>query len=214
MENFKEYHQQLSSLTRENLENLAYEQALKIQSLEKQIGCYAKKSFIDELTGLRNYRYFATEEFPKLEKHIKSLRHTPNTRHQNDQAIFLGFADIDGLKSINDTMGHSFGNQVIKSVAEALINGVRPEDTVGRYTQGDEFYIIIRLGADIAIEPAELAGALNKRCSQIASEKSGGQANFSMAFVRVGDYRSVECAIDEADALMYDIKNQKKALAS
>jgi diguanylate cyclase (GGDEF)-like protein len=51
-------------------------------------------------------------------------------------------ADIDFFKRYNDTYGHQAGDQVLRSVAEALRGGLRPADCVSRYG-GEEFLVIL-----------------------------------------------------------------------
>ncbi|MGF7149474.1 diguanylate cyclase (GGDEF)-like protein/PAS domain S-box-containing protein [Sphingomonas zeicaulis] len=63
------------------------------------------------------------------------------------QELALLFCDLDGFKPINDTYGHSTGDQVLKEVAARLLRGTRHGDVVARWA-GDEFVIIIRFGAE------------------------------------------------------------------
>jgi diguanylate cyclase (GGDEF)-like protein len=53
--------------------------------------------------------------------------------------------DLDHFKSLNDTLGHDAGDQVLKTVARTLSNAVRMEDTVCRYG-GEEFFILMTAG--------------------------------------------------------------------
>ncbi|WP_250278710.1 EAL domain-containing protein [[Clostridium] colinum] len=83
-------------------------------------------SFHDEATGLNNKN--------------KYLNYIENIKYTNLKFIGVAFIDINGLKIINDTQGHEFGDKAIKEVSEALKRYFRKEDIyrVG----GDEFVII------------------------------------------------------------------------
>jgi diguanylate cyclase (GGDEF)-like protein/PAS domain S-box-containing protein len=84
-------------------------------------------AYHDTLTGLPN-RFMFTE---KLKQFIESHRH-----------IAVLFIDIDQFKKINDTRGHTIGDQLLQQVAQRLINCVRKEDIVARLG-GDEFTVIL-----------------------------------------------------------------------
>ena len=86
------------------------------------------KTFHDELTGIYNRR-FIEEEMQRL-----------NTRRQLPLSIIM--ADVNGLKIINDSMGHAQGDRLLKKTAELLENNIRDEDILARYG-GDEFVILL-----------------------------------------------------------------------
>ncbi|ADI30461.1 bifunctional diguanylate cyclase/phosphodiesterase [Methylotenera versatilis] len=85
----------------------------------------------DALTQLPNRRYFNI----RLEHEVKSAV-------LNGKKFALALLDIDNFKEVNDTLGHSAGDELLKQVAQRLINSVRDIDTVSRLG-GDEFTIII-----------------------------------------------------------------------
>ncbi|TFG59440.1 MAG: GGDEF domain-containing protein [Nitrospirales bacterium] len=85
----------------------------------------------DELTKLYN-RSFLDEYLDKMFK--QSLR--------NGSTFTLGFLDLDHFKQVNDTHGHSVGDQVLKAAADILQAQVRGSDVVGRYG-GEEFLIVL-----------------------------------------------------------------------
>jgi diguanylate cyclase (GGDEF)-like protein/PAS domain S-box-containing protein len=85
-------------------------------------------SFHDKLTGLYN-RAFFEEEMERL-----------NSRRQLPISIIMG--DINGLKLINDTFGHVFGDKLLKTAAKVLKAACRNEDIVARLG-GDEFVILL-----------------------------------------------------------------------
>jgi diguanylate cyclase (GGDEF)-like protein/PAS domain S-box-containing protein len=85
----------------------------------------------DSLTGLPN-RAFLKE---RVEFAIALA-----ARHRTKLAIL--FLDLDGFKRINDSLGHSMGDMLLKSVAGRLVNCVRSTDTVSRQG-GDEFVVLL-----------------------------------------------------------------------
>ena len=85
----------------------------------------------DALTGLANRRPFE----------LALAREVDRVARAGEPALVL-MADIDHFKRINDTHGHPAGDQVLKSVAQTLLDCVRPMDTVARFG-GEEFAIIL-----------------------------------------------------------------------
>jgi len=91
----------------------------------------------DALTGLPN-RILVKERTEQIIANAKST---------GTKAAFL-FIDLDGFKAINDTMGHSVGDEVLKIVASRLMETIRPYDTISRQG-GDEFLLIFSDVTDI-----------------------------------------------------------------
>ncbi len=92
-------------------------------------------SLHDQLTGIYNRAYFETE-----------LNRLDNSR---DYPITIISADLDGLKLINDTMGHDAGDRLLVKCAELLLESLRQSDIVSR-VGGDEFSAILpHTGKDI-----------------------------------------------------------------
>ena len=85
----------------------------------------------DALTGLSNRRQFE----------LAIAREIDRVARAGEPALVL-MADIDHFKRVNDTHGHAAGDEVIRSVAQALADSVRPMDTVSRFG-GEEFAIIL-----------------------------------------------------------------------
>ncbi|MEW5921891.1 MAG: PAS domain S-box protein [Bacillota bacterium] len=85
-------------------------------------------SFHDSLTGLYNRR-FLEEEMQRLD----TARQLP---------ISIIMVDLNGLKLVNDTYGHSVGDELLKTAAEILIKSCRKEDILARWG-GDEFVILL-----------------------------------------------------------------------
>ena len=86
----------------------------------------------DPLTGVYNKRYFLERLSSELAFSLRHLTH-----------LSLLVIDIDHLKSINDTYGHSTGDAVLAQVAELITSGSREEDVFAR-VGGEEFGIVAR----------------------------------------------------------------------
>lgn len=92
---------------------------------EEELRCMG---FRDSLTGLYNRNFFEEEM-----KRFSDGRQSP---------IGIIVCDIDGLKLINDTMGHQFGDEVVIDIANILKNNFRDSDIIARIG-GDEFAILL-----------------------------------------------------------------------
>lgn len=78
--------------------------------------------------------------------------------------VVVVLGDIDRFQIVNDTLGHSAGDQVLVEVAERLRHATRAADTIGRFG-GDEF-VLITEGADPEATPSELSSGLTGRFAQ------------------------------------------------
>ncbi|MEQ8839997.1 MAG: EAL domain-containing protein [Acidimicrobiales bacterium] len=89
-----------------------------------------KQAFHDELTGLPNRALL-----------IDRMTHALAASERSHQPIGVLFIDLDGFKTINDTLGHPVGDTALTKVAERLTAIVRPGDTLARIG-GDEFVML------------------------------------------------------------------------
>jgi diguanylate cyclase (GGDEF)-like protein len=85
---------------------------------------------VDVLTGLFNRRYFEST----FDREIARA-------HRRQTPLALLVIDVDGLKQINDTLGHSAGDNALCAVADALQHSLRAEDLAARWG-GDEFVVL------------------------------------------------------------------------
>jgi diguanylate cyclase (GGDEF)-like protein len=85
----------------------------------------------DPLTGLLLRR--------ELDRRLVAL-HAAAPVSQREAGLLL--IDVDGFKQVNDTLGHEAGDRVLREVANRLVAGIRPADTVARYG-GDEFVVLL-----------------------------------------------------------------------
>lgn len=88
-------------------------------------------AFYDELTGLPNRRL--------LQDRLKLALHASHRHAQHGAILFM---DLDDFKSLNDTLGHSIGDSLLKHIAARLNQSLRRLDTISRLG-GDEFVVII-----------------------------------------------------------------------
>jgi diguanylate cyclase (GGDEF)-like protein/PAS domain S-box-containing protein len=101
----------------------------------------------DPLTGLPNRHAF-------VERIGQALRRT--RRKQNSRKVGVLFMDLDGFKTINDSLGHEAGDRLLVAVAECLRNRLRTEDVLARFG-GDEFAVLLEdtAGTSEAIRVAQ-----------------------------------------------------------
>lgn len=101
----------------------------QVLELRDRVGRLAESASTDELTGLPNRRM--------LERSLGRLTDA-------DAVILL---DLDHFKTINDTLGHAAGDDVLREFGRVLLATVRARDTVGRYG-GEEFLVVLPAHAD------------------------------------------------------------------
>jgi diguanylate cyclase (GGDEF)-like protein len=160
------------------------------------------ESLMDELTKLYNRRGFMA----LAGTHIKSAERTQTS-------FSVVFIDLDGMKHINDTLGHLEGDRALVEAASLLSRSTRQSDILARFG-GDEFVLLITTTEKNA------ADSIRRRLQEQldACNAQPGRRyrlSFSTGVVTAGADRSVtlEELMAEADALMYRQKQQKKGLA-
>jgi diguanylate cyclase (GGDEF)-like protein len=146
----------------------------------------------DPLTGLANRNLFSGQ----LDNVIKV-----DPRHS---AVL--FMDIDDFKSINDTLGHPVGDEVIKIVAARLTSVVRNQDLVARLG-GDEFAIILRNLDQASIDSlvARIFEIFNQR---FAINELSLEIKVSMGVALIGPEQTGALILQRADIAMYLVKGQ------
>ena len=158
-----------------------------------------KLSLMDSLTGLYNRRGF----FAHAEHLMKIAGRTKNR-------LTLVFADVDDLKSINDTWGHGEGDKALVETATFLKTVFRESDIIAR-VGGDEFVVLAleNSGKDAASGLVRLSTNLS-----VYNASRNGVAPLSIS-IGAACYRPDQpCSIDEllaeADILMYKQKGEKR----
>ena len=162
------------------------------------LGELSDLSLVDELTGLYNQRAF----FTLAKEHLKLVSRTK-------RGIWLLFADFNGLKQINDTLGHNEGNQALIDTASVLKKAFRESDVVARIG-GDEF-VVLAIGAHKdSLEV--LTTGLQKN---LEMHNTAENRQYKLSLSVGASYYDPECpcSIDEliarADKSMYQQKRNK-----
>ncbi|WP_236783678.1 EAL domain-containing protein [Azospirillum humicireducens] len=151
----------------------------------------------DALTGLPNRVLL----FDRIAQALREAR-------REGSKVAVLFIDLDRFKVINDSLGHSFGDEVLRSVARRLQAGLRESDTVGRLG-GDEFLIVLRR----VTEPEDAARVAEKVVAHLASPFTVGGQNFVVTpsigiSLYPDDADDPEGLIRCADIAMYHAKEQ------
>lgn len=152
-------------------------------------------AYHDALTGLPN-RSFLLET---LRQEISFARRSP---HQ----CALLFLDLDKFKPVNDTYGHSVGDELLLAIADRVSRAVRKSDTVARFG-GDEFVILLPDLPNASVA-ATLAGKLNNALSMpfyIAGNALSISASIGISLYP-RDSEDIEDLIRKADEAMYAVK--------
>jgi diguanylate cyclase (GGDEF)-like protein len=147
----------------------------------------------DPLTGLPNRRYF--NEFSAL---------LAGRRRAGD-AVAVLMIDIDKFKGLNDTYGHPTGDQVLRSVAEAITTAVREQDVPARIG-GEEFAVVLRNpGPDVAIEIGERVRQAVRDLDLAAIGVPGVSVSVGVANASSAD-ESIQALLDRADQALLRAK--------
>ncbi|MFA5940025.1 MAG: EAL domain-containing protein [Sinimarinibacterium sp.] len=151
---------------------------------------------VDAVTNLPN-RYLLGDR----------LQQTMEAARRNDQGFAVMFIDIDRFKNINDSLGHSIGDALLREMAERLRTSVRGTDTVARHG-GDEFVVVMPGVADaeqVAHVAAKILDAI-ARPFTVEQHLLTTTASIGIAMYPA-DGGDAEHLMKHADAAMYAAKN-------
>ncbi len=190
------YVQRLVESINQALENFRIEYLLRRANNELSL-----THSIDPLTGIYNRRgYF---------ERISELMH--GSKECN---VILVSCDMDRLKEINDTYGHSEGDIAISAVANAIKAGCGKDGICARFG-GDEFILTVPYNADKQRELSRLIGEIQMEIDKF--NRSAGKP-YEVSISVGGSYGTVTCIDDinelmrNTDHLMYEQKRLKKAM--
>lgn len=161
--------------------------------LETQSQELLKMATIDPLTGLLNRR--------ELDKRA-SIALSQTQRNNSPLAVL--FIDIDYFKKVNDTHGHSFGDDVLQHLGKILLSKRREHDIVARFG-GEEFILVLPDADDKnALRVAEII-----RSDIESSEINGVNITVSIGIsINKSDKNKIDALIKEADSALYEAKDK------
>ncbi|MFD0597784.1 putative bifunctional diguanylate cyclase/phosphodiesterase [Catellatospora coxensis] len=154
----------------------------------------------DELTGLPNRSLF-------LDRLRQAIR---QSRRRTGRPFGVLFLDLDGFKVVNDSLGHSAGDRLLKQVAKRIKSTLRESDTVARFG-GDEFLVLLD---DVTAPhtPAQVAERLHGVLAQ--PFQLHGQDVVVTASIGITmssrRYSNAEDLLRDADIAMYSAKSRHK----
>ena len=151
------------------------------------------EALVDPLTGLGNRRAFDRDLAAAF------------TDRRRRGGLLVAMVDLDGLKAINDSLGHAAGDQALAAIAAALRSGVRLEDRVYRLG-GDEFAVL-----SVSGEPTALERRLGNHLEAEVPGVGRIRASVGIASARPGD-EPIDVT-SRADAALYEIKRQGSTVA-
>lgn len=160
-----------------------------------------QQAFHDALTGLPNRVLFA-----------ERLDQALTDAHRNQDNLAVMFMDLDKFKTINDTLGHSVGDELLKEVANRLQNCLRGGDTVARWG-GDEFTLLLPSirSMDDATGTAQRILDAFKAVVEIDHHEIYVNASIGIACFP-DDGQEAEVLLQNADVALYQCKEQGRGI--
>jgi diguanylate cyclase (GGDEF)-like protein len=160
----------------------------ELESLRNEI-------LIDKQTGLGNRRYLEIVQGAR----VSALERTGSR-------LGLLFLDIDRFKSVNDTWGHKFGDQILRMVGLTLKGAIRPNESAIRF--GGEEFVVLSPDCD-ATKLRALAECIRALVEMAwldeGEKKIGVTVSIGGSLMSAGE--NFDERLAKADALMYECKN-------
>ncbi|MCR4580344.1 MAG: GGDEF domain-containing protein [Treponema sp.] len=174
---------------------------IETQSLAHELSDLTIQSRTDDLTGIMNRRGFMERGQACLDLILET-----------DGCGLVFFADMDGLKNINDTYGHNYGDLAIKTQSEVLQEVFGNEAIVGRLS-GDEFGIIVPGMQLSSVKRTRLKiDLMNEKYS--AKNKLPFVISTSLGHVDLQNSSKLKDLLNVADEALYEEKRKKHAKLS
>jgi len=158
------------------------------------------QAFHDPVTGLANRALFA-----------ERVRHAIARTRREHHSVAVVFLDLDDFKTINDSLGHAAGDEVLVEVAKRLATSIRASDTAARFG-GDEFALLLE-DIDGVQEAADTADRVLESLAlplRVAHKELSLRCSIGISVVSQGVAAGTEELIRDADAAMYRAKRDGK----
>ena len=158
------------------------------------------QAFHDPVTGLANRALFA-----------ERVRHAIARSRREHNRIAVVFLDLDDFKTINDSLGHAAGDEVLAEVAKRLATSVRASDTAARFG-GDEFALLLEdiEGVEEAADTAERVLESLAVPMRVGHKELSLRCSIGISVVSEDAPGGAEELIRDADAAMYRAKRDGK----
>jgi diguanylate cyclase (GGDEF)-like protein/PAS domain S-box-containing protein len=158
-----------------------------------------RQAFHDPVTGLANRALFN-----------ERVRHALVRARREHGRVAVIFLDLDDFKTVNDSLGHAAGDEVLLEVAKRLATSIRTTDTAARFG-GDEFAILLETsGPEDAADVAERIIEHLKRPLHLDGKEILVQASLGIAVIDHEAAVDADALIRNADAAMYIAKRDGK----
>ena len=153
----------------------------------------ARLAYYDVLTGLPN------------RSHLRNLISEAIRNCPKGKQVALAFIDVDNFKDVNDTLGHSAGDELLVQLAKRLREQIQPGDMLGRLG-GDEFVVILpnRDATEAALVASKITDAMVMPL-QIGSRHVPMSASMGLS-IYPDNATDIDALIQQADAAMYQAK--------
>ena len=172
---------------------------VKNQQLEESLRKLRTMAASDALTGLNNRRAFA-----------EALRRCFDEASRYDFDLACIMCDLDHFKSLNDTLGHQIGDQVLVATAEVILPNLRSSDTAARYG-GDEFVVLL---PHSSVDMAMTVGERIRQQLAATTQRfvGGGSVTLSMGVASLKSDRPIssDTLVAMADRALYVAKEHGK----
>ncbi|MGH9152957.1 MAG: putative bifunctional diguanylate cyclase/phosphodiesterase, partial [Acidimicrobiales bacterium] len=178
--------------------SLALNDASAVEAMRKAFADAVHQAHHDVLTGLPNRALV-----------LDRLDHALARQLRGGRGAGVLFVDLDRFKVVNDTLGHSVGDEVLVRIGERLQGSVRPGDTVGRLA-GDEFVVVCEdVEIDKVLEIARRVARAVGSPLPLYGRDTVLTASIGVAHVQGGG--RAEDVLRDADVAMYRAKERGRA---